>query len=146
MRNEPELIEAVVERWEEQGIVRQPAAAWAIDELAARRAIVLPGAFRQLWLASDGTASMDDDEIIFWPLDNISDDPALEPGPPGAARLVFADWRLTGAVFYVDFAGATAGAVVREHARDRSRIVVADDFVRFLERYLDDPSELVPSR
>jgi hypothetical protein len=146
MMDDARLVAEVTESWREQGIVRQPAAGWALDELAARRRITLPEPFRRLWASSDGTASMDDDEIIFWPLDNISDDPSLEPAAERADKLVFADWRLTGAVFYVLFVEGQAGAVIREHARDRSRISVAPSFAEFLARYLEDPSELLPAR
>src|SRR2546429_386999 len=91
------LARDVFDRWKTEGVVRDDVdelregrALIALAALAQRRGFALPETFRALWQLSDGTAAMDGDEIMFWPLDNIAEDPSLG----GTNGLVLAVWRL----------------------------------------------------
>ncbi len=132
------LAQAVFERWRALGIDRDGVPAGALDALAAARGFALPASFRALWMLSDGTATMDADEHIFWPLDNVAGDPSL--GDP--TIVVFADWRLCAIVFGLD---ATGAVTAYRHGSTPER-VVAETFDRFLEIYLADPAALSARR
>jgi hypothetical protein len=134
------LAQRIAEKWSATGIARDQetetaAAAAALDALAQLRGIALPATFRELWAISDGTATMDDDELTFWPLDNIASDPALGPWQ---GLLVFADCGLGSRLFCIRFDGACAGGVV-----DTVGEPLARSFDEFLERYLADAASLI---
>jgi hypothetical protein len=136
------LAREVAREWARQGVVRDGVDADALDRLEARRGIALPATFRALWGCSDGTAAMDDGERIFWPLDNIADDPSLPPAAHPAQHLVFADWRLAAAVYRLGFDVGRAGGVTVVRADALTFREVAPSFDDFLARYLAEPSSL----
>ncbi|MFO0605496.1 MAG: SMI1/KNR4 family protein [Polyangiales bacterium] len=138
----------VFARWSAVGIQRDDVDEMrdreaAFERLERHRGVTLPDAFRALWSLSDGTASADDDELTFWPLDNVEDDPSVSAACP-APRLAFADWRLGAVVFCLEFEGGRAAGVTA-HAAGEVRVVAAT-FEGFLEGYLDDPRGLVAGR
>lgn len=133
------LARRVVDRWIAMNVARDQedeltVAESALDALERLRGIRLPRAFRELWAVSDGTATMDDDELTFWPLDNITSDPSLGPWQ---GLLVFADYQLGTRYFGIRFEGAEAGAVVDTTGRQ-----FAASFDAFLETYLADAKSL----
>lgn len=136
----------VFELWSALGIQRDDVEEMrdreaAFERLERKHGVALPPGFRELWSLSDGTATMDDDEFIFWPLDNVADDSLLSVEPP-APFLVFADWRLCAQTFCLEFEGGRAWGVSARRAIGGTAIV-ADSFEGFLERYLDDPMGLL---
>jgi hypothetical protein len=133
------LAERALERWTTDGVARVEDevhdAHAALDALEKKHGIVLPPSFRELWSLSDGTGAMDRDELTFWPLDNITNDPGLGPWQ---GLLAFADFRLCARIFCVRFEGDRACDVVDVNGRR-----VAESFDDFLQRYLEDAAALV---
>jgi hypothetical protein len=126
----------VAAKWSSVGVAR-PDEPVDFDALERKRGIVLPSSFRELWTLSDGTGAMDDDEFIFWPLDNITSDPSLGPGAAPGGLLVFADRRLGMRHYCLRFDGSSARDVV-----DIDEKIIAGSFDEFLERYLENPRSL----
>lgn len=132
------LAHRVLDKWNHLGIARDDdvaSASAALDALERLRAIVLPPSFRELWSLSDGTGGEDDEQLIFWPLDNIASDPSLGPWQ---GLLVFAEWQLGSVYYCVRFESDRACAVV-----DATGRAVAASFDDFLERYVEDPKRLI---
>jgi hypothetical protein len=123
--------------WQEQSIERPGVSASALDDAEARLQVKLPPAFRALWQLSDGTSTMDEEEFIFWPLDNVVEE-HLALDSPEKQPLVFADFRLCARVFQLQFRKGRPGAVTVTAATGGTW-PVADRFEDFLDRYLDDP-------
>ncbi len=116
----------MVAKWRAVGVVR--------DDVADLGADGLPAAMGPLWSGSDGTAAMDDDEIMFWPRDNILHDPGLAV----AGHLVFADHRL-GSIAWL-YRLADGRVLARRGAIDTH---AADSFDDFLACYLAAPRDLI---
>jgi hypothetical protein len=143
-----DLPRRVLAQWTAIGIARDDVDELrsALDYLARlerERRVVLPESFRELWQLSDGTASMDNHELLFWPLDNILEDPSL-PDPRPEGFLLFADQRLGARQFFVRFErGSERGvSTLRDTHPDDVR-TIAPSFDAFLETYLAHPESLL---
>ncbi len=150
-------VDAIIANWDCVGdealsIVRDGAVAADLDALEAAHGLVLPPTFRELYLRSDGTGSMDAYEIIFWPLDNIVEALAINTQPEPPARwLWFADWRLSARVFFLRFDPTRDAPTVEAYDAHPSaddelaRVThVAPSFVAWLTQYRHDPGSLRP--
>lgn len=133
-----EIARAVLAKWMRSGAPSDIGVSdGVLDAFQRDRGVVLPPSMRALWRLSDGTAAMDDDEIAFWPFDNIADDPSLAPRAHPQEHLVFADWRLQARFFVLRFDDGRvdvlgADGTLRVHA-------VARSFDEFLTRYVLQP-------
>ena len=122
------------------GIEVEGADAAALTAFENKHGITLPAAFRELWLLSDGTSTMDRGEHIFWPLDVIDSELARwnESGKPG--WIPFADFRLSARTFMLRYEGESEPAVWVFDALDRwpaGATRDADTFDAFLTRYVE---------
>ncbi len=165
-----EVADAVVRAWREQpatdptrdsgtyDVTREPVDAAErtlferqMAEFEQRHGLRLPAAFRALYVRSDGTAMMDDHEIIFWPFDNIAFQLEVnaEPEPGAAVWLQFADFRLGARMYFLRFDQADAGSV-GVYALDAHPPTafldgvrpLAGSFEEFLRLYLADPARV----
>ncbi|MCB9631333.1 MAG: SMI1/KNR4 family protein [Sandaracinus sp.] len=138
-----DLARRVLETWRAAGVARDDDESLRdfeanLEKLRAR-GVRLPPSFVALWRLSDGTAAMDDHEMIFWPLDNVLDDPSRDPS---SRDLVFADYRLGSTSFFLRLEGDAASVHRVRDSRPETSERVAESFEDFLERYLQAPVSL----
>jgi hypothetical protein len=119
----------------------------ALDAFESKHGLALPRAFRDLWMLSDGTTTMDRGEMIFWPLDVIDAQVTKWNAPDAAARFIaFADFRLSAVTYmlcYTPSSSAVEAAVWSFDATDRWPSGAKQHeatFDAFLARYVEAAS------